>query len=211
MWPLLVWWILASAAGFALGAVVSFVVYQINNDDLFVFIAVGVGIAVGGIVAATLQMPVLLRYSCRWKRWAAVNTAGGVGAVVIYFATGVTFDLVSGDPVGWAELGNAMVALLVMVIVSPIVGSLLGVLQWVALGRRIGRPDRWVFANAIGYGTGWVASTFVGFLLVVWLFIGDGYLDWGLLGAVFGTVYGLFSRSVLTKLAEVDALDRRAR
>lgn len=123
--------------------------------------------AVGGIVAATLQMPVLLRYSYRSKRWAAVNIAGGVVTVVICIATGVIFDLASGDPVGWAELGNVMAALLVMVIVSPIVGSLLGVLQWVALGRRIVRPDLWVFDNAVGYGAGWVASIFVGFSLMI--------------------------------------------
>ena len=105
-WNLRVWWILASATGFALGAAVSFAGYQLN-DDLF-FVTVSVGMAVGGIVAAVLELPVLRRYFSRADQWVAVNIAGGAVTVVIYFTTGVVFDFIIGDPAGWAEVGTAL-------------------------------------------------------------------------------------------------------
>ena len=195
---LYVWWILASAAGFGSGATVSFVARELVNG-LF-FVAVGVGMAAGGIAAASLQSVVLRRYSLEVKRWIAINIAGGAATVAIYSTMGFIFDFITGDPRGWAAFGAAFRALFIMVMIAPIAGGVVGVLQWLVLRHYLRSLAQWVFANAAGYGAGWFVSFLGGFLVVILLpRLGDGHLGWASFGAAFGVVYGHLAGSVISK------------
>ncbi len=146
-WRVWFLWLMAAALGWGLG------VYWGWFDGTepktlqsipSVILAGYLGVAVGGILIGVLQWLVLRRHLARAGRWvlASLGAAAVVGIVV--FGVGV----VNAD-VGW--LAGVSVF-----------GTVVGVLQWLVLRRRVPRAGWWVLASTVGWVVGMPLGDIVG-------------------------------------------------
>ena len=194
-----VWWVLTSTGGFAIGGTVMSAVGNpvdalvdatvLVDATLDVFMVAALGIAMGGILAAVLQWPALRRHVPQASRWVAVSVAAGAVVVAMHLAAAVVYDLIVGDPEGWALLGAWIWSVVTMGGVSFVLsGTVFGALQWTVLRRGLARSGRWVLGSTVG----WVVSWGV----VVFFTSGAVAVDW----AVFGASYGAITGSLLLRL-----------
>ena len=188
-WRFWLWWVLASTVGWAVGGGLSGTLGSIQAGY------VG-GMTVGAAGAGVLQWLVLRRRIARAGWWvpATVLVSAVVGGVIV--AVGSSGG--RGWNVTWsADPGRVVVGLAGM----SLFGTMLGVLQWLVLRRRVARAGWWVLAG----GVGWVAGAPLGAVLGGGLsgflgWSGSGTIDWALTWAGVGAVYGAITGRVLVWL-----------
>jgi hypothetical protein len=147
-------WVLASAAGWAVGGAIGAAVGSSREP----FVAGFVVVAAGGVLAGMLQSLVLRRQVAA-AGWWAVATIGAMAAVgVLVIAVGVVD----------AGVGAAAS------------GTVLGVVQWLVLRRRVAQAGWWVLASTVGWVVGgFLSGAFEG-----------GVAGWTTIGAVYGAITG---------------------
>ncbi len=183
-WWLLPWWVLASAAGFAVGSLTESVVGSSGG------IAVLAPVTAGGTAAAVLQWPALRRHVARAGRWVGVAIVGGAVVAVASILAGIVAGLAAGA-VGDAEAGRAFGADVAGVSAAVLYGAALGVLQWRLLRPHVARAGRWLLASAVGWI---VAGLTAG--------VTEGIAGWAVLGAVYGAITGSVLMTLLRQLPE---------
>ena len=182
-WWVLPWWLMASAAGYAVGGLIE------AAGGALAGVAVIGYVTAGGTVAAILQWPALRWHVSGGRPWVATGVVGGrswvatgvVGGVVVgavSIALGVVAGLGAGA-LGDADAGRAFGADVAGVSAAVLYGAAVGVLQWRLLRRRFTRAGRWVLASAVGWI---VASLTAG--------VTEGIAGWAVLGAVYGAITG---------------------
>lgn len=171
-WPLLVWWVLASAAGYAVAGLVEAAAGSFSG------VTIVAPVAVGATAAAALQWPVLRRRIPRAGWWVASGIGGAalVGAAAI--AAGVAVGLAAGA-VGDADAGRDFGADVAGVTAAVMFGAALALVQRRLLRREFARLGSWVLASSAG----WIVAGFISGVT-------EGIAGWAVLGAVYGAISG---------------------
>jgi len=169
---MLLWWGLASAAGFTVGGLTESAVGSSAG------ITVLAPVTAGGTAAAVLQWPALRRHVARAGRWVGAAIVGGAVVAVASILAGVLTGLAAGA-VGDAEAGRAFGEDVSGVSAAILYGAAVGYLQWRLLRGRFARAGRWLLASAVGWI---VAGLTAG--------VTEGIAGWAILGAVYGAITG---------------------
>ena len=166
------WWILASAAGYAVGGLVETAAGPLEGVRVIAYVTAG------GTSAAVLQWPVLRRHVARAGRWVASGILGGAVVAVASILAGIVAGLAAGA-VGDAEAGRAFGADVAGVSAAVLYGTAVGMLQWRLLRRHFTRAGRWLLASA----GGWIVAGLTAGVT-------EGLAGWAVLGAVYGAITG---------------------
>lgn len=169
---MLCWWILASAAGYAVSGLTEAAAGSFSG------VTIVAPVAVGATVAAALQWPVLRRHIPRAGRWVATGIAGSalVGASAI--VAGVAAGLAAGA-IGDADAGRDFGGDVAGVSAAVLFGLALGLVQLRLLRREFARLGWWVLASSVG----WIVAGLIAG-------ISEGVAGWAILGAVYGAITG---------------------
>ena len=173
-WRVWLWWVLASMVGWAVGGYVG--VAMGGGLSRGIIVTGYVGVTAGVTVAGALQWLVLRRQVARAGWWVVTGIVSGavVGilVVVLGWVVGVVGRLVGGAAWGaswgpdWSAEPGGDVGFVVAVAAG---GTVLGVLQWLVLRRRVARAGWWVLASTAGWAVlGAVYGAITGAVLV-WL------------------------------------------
>jgi hypothetical protein len=161
-WRIWFFWLLGSAVGWGLGMEVSsfFLAGGLRSlrSSPDIILAGYLGVAVGGILAGSMQALVLRGHLARAGRW--VLTSLGAAAVVGLIVFGV--GAVNAD-IGW-------------VAGASLYGTSVGALQWTLLRGQVPRAGWWVVACTVGWIVGMPLGGMFG-----WMALGAAY------GAITGT------------------------
>ena len=171
-WWVLCWWILASAAGYAVAGLTEAAAGSFSG------VTIVAPVAVGATAAAALQWPALRRRIPRAGWWVASGVVGAalVGAVAI--AAGVAAGLGAGA-IGDADAGRHFGEDVAGVSAAVLFGAALSLVQRHLLRREFARLGRWVLASSVGWI---VAGVIAG--------AAEGVAGWAVLGAVYGAITG---------------------
>ncbi len=176
-WQWEIWrrWILANAVGetIGLGATLLIGAFLLGSAEKSIgaIAAAALGILAGtvieGSVVGTAQWLVLRRplERMRWRDWALATAVGACVAWTLGMIPG-TF-MFTGPDTGTATPGQ-MSDLLVYTLAAGmglVLGSILGVPQWLVLRRYLAKAGWWVLANALAWMLGMVV-----------IFIGTGFI-----------------------------------
>ena len=191
-WRLLPWWVLATAAGFAVGGPLESVLGRSSGMMGVVYVSAG------GTAAAALQWLALRRHIAHAGWWIATGIAGGVvagmiglvvGLVVgvgVGVGTGVVEGLAAGRAGGVAtgiaegtRAGIDAGADIAGVATAILFGAAVGVVQWLVLQRQIAGSGWWILACSVG----WVVSGLSAGIT-------DSAAGWAVLGIVYGAITG---------------------
>ena len=187
-WRLLSWWVLATAAGFAVGGPLESVLGRSSGMMVVVYVSTG------GTAAAALQWLALRRHIAHAGWWIATGIAGGVvagmiGLVVgvgVGVGTGVVEGLAAGRAGGVAtgiaegtRAGIDAGADIAGVATAILFGAAVGVVQWLVLQRQIAGSGWLILACSVG----WVVSGLSAGVT-------DSAAGWAVLGAVYGVITG---------------------
>ena len=187
-WRLLPWWVLATAAGFAVGGPMESVLGRSSGMMVVVYVSTG------GTAAAALQWLALRRHIAHAGWWIATGIAGGVvagmiGLVVgvgVGVGTGVVEGLAAGRAGGVAtgiaegtRAGIDAGADIAGVATAILFGAAVGVVQWLVLQRQIAGSGWLILACSVG----WVVSGLSAGVT-------DSAAGWAVLGAVYGVITG---------------------
>ena len=210
-WGFLLWWVVATIVGVAVGEVVSGFVGTAVDEVVSGALGEGVGWhwvglrivdgAVYGGVLGILQWLVLRRHMTGVGWWVMASVAGWGVARVMLSAGGLdavdaVFGVVSG--VVSEALVMRVVGVVFGVVDGVVYGLVVGVLQWLVLRRQMAETGRWVVASVVGW---------VGFGIV------DQAVDWVGYGTVVqevGEVVGPAMYGVITGIVLVQLLRQRA-
>lgn len=184
---LLLWWIVAGAAGYSVGGLTEAAMGRSGG------ITVVVHVAAGGTVAAALQWPALRRHLARAGWWMASGVVGGAAVAAIGAAAGALAGLAAGTADG-ADAGRSLGSDVAGVAAAILFGVAVGGWQWLLLRRRVARSGWWLPASAVG----WVAAGLMAGIT-------EGVAGWAVLGAVYGAITG----SVLVWLLGQQASEQR--
>lgn len=146
-------WMLASTVGVTAGWPVYVALGSSMDLSVAGYLAAGVSLCVAG----TLQSQVLRRLVARTDLWALANLA----------AIAIVGVVISVDMV---DAGEA----------TAVLGTVVGVSQWLILRGQFSQAGWWGVASAVGWVGGGVVSALV-----------SGIAAWALIGAVYGGVTGL--------------------
>ncbi len=152
-WGLWLWWVLACTVGWGVGGQVGAALDSYRNIMVTGFLAV----AVGGVLAGVLQWLVLRPHVAGAGWWVPSSILAAIAVGVVAFGVG----LVNAD-VGWVGAVGML-------------GTVLGVLQWLILRGQFTGAGWWVLACTVG----WVVGMPVG-----------GFVGWAGLGATYGATSG---------------------
>lgn len=179
-WLLLLWWVLATAAGFSVNGAMEAVLGRSSGMLVVAYVAVG------GSAAAALQWLALRRHVSGAGWWAATGIAGGAATGAVGVAVGVSAGVAAGVveslDAGAAEGVKAGIeagADAGGVAAAVVFGAAIGVAQWLVLRRHVARSGWWVLACSVG----WVVSGLSAGVT-------DGAAGWTVLGAVYGAITG---------------------
>ena len=187
-WRLLSWWVLTTAAGFAVGGPMEAVLGRSSGMMVVVYVSAG------GTAAAALQWLALRRHIAHADWWVATGIAGGavagmIGLVVgigVGIGTGVVEGLAAGRAEGvatgiseGARAGVAAGADIAGVATAILFGAAVGVVQWLVLQRQIAGSGWWILACSVG----WVVSGLSAGIT-------DSAAGWAVLGIVYGVITG---------------------
>ncbi len=169
---LLLWWPLAGAAGFAVGGLAEAAAGQSGGLMVVVYMTVG------GTASGVLQWLALRRHVSGAGLWVAACVGGGLAAGLLGVAIGAIAGLGAGVVLGLraaievgADTGGVAAAVSF--------GTVVGVLQWLALQRELPRSYWWVLASTAGWIVGGLSAG-----------VTDGVAGWVVLGAVYGSITG---------------------
>ncbi len=172
MTRLLVWWVLAGAAGFAVGGLAEAAVGPSGGLMVVVYMTVG------GSASGALQWLALRRRVSGCGLWVAACVGGGLAAGLVGVAVGALAGLGAGVVLGLraamevaADTGGVAAAVSF--------GTVVGVLQWLVLQRELPRSYWWVVASTAGWIVGGLTAG-----------ITEGVAGWAVLGAVYGSITG---------------------
>ena len=205
-WDWNVWfqWILANAVGEMLGLGGTFVIgglLLLNVQSTMTVVpttalAVLAGTFIEGITVGTAQWLVLRRpiNSMRWRAWVLATAIGAFVAWTLGMIPS-TF-MVAGDSGGAAPAQfNDLMIYTLAAVMGFVLGSILGVPQWLVLRHYLPKAGWWVLANALAWMVGMVIvfagtnfipsegiSLNIAFVLLLFLFIA---------GAAVGAIHGL--------------------
>ncbi len=204
-WKLWFQWILANAVGetvglggtLLIGGLLFLNAQKTMGDVAAAALAVLAGTFIEGIVVGTAQWLVLHRplKSIRWRVWVLATAIGAFVAWTLGMIPS-TFMLASPDTgaATSAQMSDLMVYALAAVM-GFVLGSILGVPQWLVLRRHLPKAGWWVLANALAWMVGmvvvFVGTSFippegitisVALMLLLFLFAA---------GAAVGAVHGL--------------------
>ncbi|MCY3785319.1 MAG: hypothetical protein OXG47_01150 [bacterium] len=171
-WWALPWWILASAAGYAVAGLTEAAAGSFSG------VTIVAPVAVGATAAAALQWPVLRRRIPRAGRWVASGIVGAALVGVAAITAGVAAGLAAGA-LGDAEAGRDFGADVAGVTAAAMFGAALALVQRRLLRRHFARLGRWVLASSAGWI---VAGLTAG--------VTEGIAGWAVLGAVHGAITG---------------------
>lgn len=143
-------WVLASSFGLALG----WPVYVAAGESMD---AGYLAAAVGALAAGTLQSFVLRRRVAGATYWVGANLAAIAAVALLAYVVGVV------------DAGEGVAVL----------GTVLGVSQWLLLRRQLPKAGWWVLASSVGWVVGGLVSAIV-----------SGVVAWALIGAVYGGISG---------------------
>lgn len=151
-WGLWLRWMLASAAGLAVGFAVYFplVVGFASEQSLVEHILLSIaGGAVLGAVIGSVQWLVLRRLLSQLARWVWATAAGGAvgGTVAVSVGSGV---------------GESMGFVTALVVGGALLGASLGLAQWFLLRRQLAQVGWWVLASTLGLAMGLALGRGVG-------------------------------------------------
>lgn len=171
-WWVLCWWILASAAGYALAGLTEAAAGSFSG------VTIVAPVAVGATAAAALQWPALRRRIPRAGWWVASGVVGAalVGAVAI--AAGVAAGLGAGA-IGDADAGRHFGEDVAGVSAAVLFGAALSLVQRHLLRREFARLGWWLLASSVG----WIVAGLIAGVT-------EGVAGWAVLGAVYGAITG---------------------
>ena len=203
-WKLWFKWILANAVGETVGLGGTLLIgglLLLNVQKTMVVPAAALAVLAGtfieGIVVGTAQWLVLRRpfESMRWRVWVLATAIGAFVAWTLGMIPS-TFIFTGADTAGAApaQMSDLMVYALAAAM-GLVLGSILGVPQWLVLRRHLPKAGWWVLANALAWMVGMVVvfvgtnfippegiSISVALMLLLFLFAA---------GATVGAVHGL--------------------
>jgi hypothetical protein len=163
-------WVLANAAGWAVGwAIIVAMGAAMGATSGMIMLEAMLGLVVGAS-----QWVFLRRHVHKAGWWILANTVGWI--------LGWTLIRVTASVIFWVVGGTAGI-----VVLGAILGTVLGVAQWVFLQRRVHRAGWWILANTVGW-------TVVGAVLVT--------SDWAVGGAIAGAIAGAITGPILVWLLE---------
>ncbi len=171
-WLLLLWWVLATAAGFSLGSLVELALGRSSGITVLAFVAVG------GTGASVLQWLALRKHLTQVGWWVGTGVAASVVVGVVGLAAGVAAAIATVIT-GGAESGLDAGLDAAGVTAAVLFGAALGGVQWVLLRWQVAGAGWWVLAC----GVGWVAGGFSAGVT-------DTAAGWAVLGAVYGALTG---------------------
>lgn len=171
-WWVLCWWILASAAGYAVAGLTEAAAGSFSG------VTIVAPVAVGATAAAALQWPALRRRIPRAGWWVATGIVGAalVGAVAI--AAGVAAGLGAGA-IGDADAGRHFGEDVAGVSAAVLFGAALSLVQRHLLRREFARLGWWLLASSVG----WIVAGLIAGVT-------EGVAGWAVLGAVYGAITG---------------------
>ena len=187
-WRLLPWWVLATAAGFAVGGPMEAVLGRSSGMTVVVYVSAD------GTAAAALQWLALRGHIAHAAWWVGTGIAGGavagmIGLIVgigVGAGTGVVEAIAAGRAEGaatgvaeGARAGFAAGADIAGVATAILFGVAVGVVQWLVLQRQVAGAGWWILACSVG----WVVSGLSAGVT-------DSGAGWAVLGAVYGVVTG---------------------
>jgi hypothetical protein len=206
-WDWNVWfqWILANAIGETLGLGGTLVIgglLLLNAQKTMgilpaAALAVLAGTIIEGTVVGTAQWLVIRRpiKSIRWRKWVLATAIGACVAWTLGMIPS-TFMFAGADSGGAAstQMSDLMIYALAAMM-GLVLGSILGVPQWLVLRHHLPKAGWWVLANALAWMVGmvivFVGTSFippeglslnVAFVLLLFLFVA---------GAAVGAIHGL--------------------
>lgn len=206
-WQLWWQWVLANAAGEAVGlgtaSLIGAALAWIVETALGAFAGVAMMVALvfagtfEGTVVGVAQALVLCRWlhSLTWKKWVLATAAGALVAWILGMLPTTLMDLsaeATGAPA--PEISDAM-QVAFAILLGAVAGPILGFAQWIVLRRHVPKAGWWLAANSAAWALG-MPLVFVvagsappegitlGFALVAVLTIAA-------VGAVVGAVHGL--------------------
>ena len=188
-WRLLPWWVLATAAGFAVGGPMESVLGRSSGMLVVVYVSAG------GTAAAALQWLALRRHIAHADWWVATGIAGGAVAgmigLVVGVGVGVGTGVVEGLAAGRAEgvaTGIAEGARAGIDAGADIAGVANG---HPVRGPRSASCNGWFCSGMIAGAGWWILACSVGWV-VSGLSAGvtDSAAGWAVLGAVYGVITG---------------------
>lgn len=170
-WKLWFQWILANTVAETIGLGGTFLlgVFLLANAQktVGVVLAAALGVLAGtfieGTVVGTMQWLVLRRplKSMRWRAWALATALGAFVAWTLAMIPS-TFLFTGADTAGAAsaQMSDLMIYTLAAAM-GFVLGTILGVPQWLVLRRYVPKAGWWVLANALAWMVGMVV-VFVG-------------------------------------------------
>ena len=181
--PTLLWWTLASAAGYAVSGLTEAAAGSFGG------VTVVAPVAVGATAAAALQWPVLRRRIPRAGWWVASGILGAalVGAAAI--TAGVVAGLGAGA-IGDADAGRDFGEDVASVSAVVLFGAALSLVQRHLLRREFARLGCWVLASSVG----WIVAGLIAGVT-------EGVAGWAVLGAVYGAISGFVLAGLLRQRA----------
>ena len=177
----LLWWVLAGAAGFAVGGLAEAAVEPSRGLIVILYMTIG------GTSAGLLQWLALRRHVSEAGLWVAACLGGGVATGVVGVAVGVIAGLGAGV-VGGVRPAVEVGADTAGVAAAVSYGAVAGVVQWLVLQRQFPRSYWWVLASAAGWILGGLTAGVTG-----------GVAGWAVLGAVYGAVTGIALAGILAR------------
>lgn len=172
-WLLLLWWIPATAAGFALASLFEVALGRSSGLMVVAFVAVG------GTGAVALQWLALRRLISGAGWWTATGVAGAALAGLLGIAVGVPAAVATAVADGTETAVEAGLDA-AGVTAAIVFGAALGSLQWLVLRRHVAGANRWILVSAVG----WVVSGLSAGVT-------DTAAGWAVLGAVYGVITGV--------------------
>ena len=175
-WLFWIWWVLANLVAWPMGAAIGWVISQQITRLLGSATASIVGMAVAGAIVGLGQWAVLQARTGQSGWWIPVSSLGLAGG---FAAARIALD--------WDRAG--------FVVIFGSVGVLVGIVQWMVLGRYVPTGGWWIPGTCVGY---------VGAILVsAWLegvFSLSSPLSFVLPSIVLGVVFGAISGLLLAGL-----------
>ena len=182
-WRLSLWWILASAAGYAVAGLTE------AGADSFSGVTIVAPVAVGATAAAALQWPVLRRRIPRAGWWVASGVVGAVLVGAVAIAAGVAAGLGAGA-IGDADAGRDFGEDVAGVSAAVLFGAALSLVQRHLLRPEFARSGCWVLASSVG----WIVAGLIAGVT-------EGVAGWAVLGAVYGAITGFVLAGLLRQPA----------
>jgi hypothetical protein len=149
-WRFLLWWVLASTVGLAVGGVVPFLmIIGMSFGGVFWAVDFAVGGAVFGASVGIAQWPVLRGQVPRASWWVLASTVG--------MAVGWAAAFAAGEAVSLAMLEEEAVG---MGVAGVVVGASVGIAQWLVLRGQVSRASWWVLVSTVGSAVSAAALVF---------------------------------------------------